>query len=386
MDQSRGAYIERQNLSRNPGQETLHAVTKNKITFLINSLGGGGAERVCVNLANGLSARGWHVTLVVLHLNNAENQKDLKHNIDLVLLHKKHARTAPIALAKFLRQRKPEKILVFNHQLAVLLVMLRAILFSRFIIIARNISTLSQKKAVEPSFWHKHVVQSLTRMFYRRVDRVVAQSKGMANDLVCFYGIPAAKISVLPNPVNAAIESYVPSEEVRKNNYLLCVGRLETVKAFDYAIAAFAVIAPEYPRLRLKIVGKGRLEGQLKELARHLGVAERVDFEGYQSNMIPYYMGAKATLLTSLYEGFPNALAESIALGTPVVAFDCPSGPSEIVVDGVNGFLVEHLNGVDLVEKLKQVLSSEWSIDLIKRSALRYSSVEALTAYELELS
>ena len=123
-----------------------------EIVFLINSLGGGGAERVCVNLANGLSDRGWRVSLVVLHLNNAVRQKDLKEGIQLIVLRKKHARTAPIALVKFLSCYKPKKILVFNHQLAVLLVLIRAVFFYDFIILARNISTLSQKKAIKTSF------------------------------------------------------------------------------------------------------------------------------------------------------------------------------------------------------------------------------------------
>jgi len=65
-----------------------------------------------------------------------------------------------------------------------------------------------------------------------------------------------------------------------------------------------------------------------------------VGFEGFKKDMIPYYLSAKATVLTPLYEGFPNVLVESITLGTPAIAFNCPSRPSEIIVDGINGFLV----------------------------------------------
>lgn len=185
-----------------------------EIFFLINSLGGGGAEGVCVNLANGLHDRGWRVTLVVLHLNNAVRQKDLKEGVRLVVLGKNHARTAPIALANYLRKHKPKKILVFNHQLAVLLILLRAVLLFDFKIIARNINTLSQKKAVETSFWHKHIVQGVTKLLYGKVDRMIAQSRGMAEDLASFYGVAEKKITIIHNPVSAAIEGYSPPEQI----------------------------------------------------------------------------------------------------------------------------------------------------------------------------
>lgn len=357
-------------------------VNKNKeVFFLINSLGGGGAEGVCVNLANCLCDRGLQVTLVVLHLNNAVRHKDLKEDVQLVVLNRNHARTALIALANFLRHHKPKKILVFNHQLAVLLVMLRAVLLFDFKIIARNINTLSQKKAGETSFWHKHIVQGLTKLLYGKVDRVIAQSQGMAEDLVSSYGVAEEKITTIHNPVSAAIENYTPLGQMQKKDYLLCVGRLEEQKAFHYAISAFAAIAPDYPNLRLKIVGKGSLESRLKEQTRMLGVADRVDFEGYQADMVPYYLHAKATLLTSLYEGFPNVLVESIALGTPVVAFDCPSGPSEIIADGDNGYLVNHLNESELKARIVDVMGFKFDMLTVAKTAEKYSSLKIINKY-----
>jgi glycosyltransferase involved in cell wall biosynthesis len=84
--------------------------------------------------------------------------------------------------------------------------------------------------------------------------------------------------------------------------------------------------------------------------------------------MIPCYLYAKATLLTSLYEGFPNVLVESIMLGTPVIAFDCPSGPNEIVQEGINGFLIEHQDSENFRKKLVRLLSIKFNPENVKNT------------------
>ena len=133
-------------------------------------------------------------------------------------------------------------------------------------------------------------------------------------------------------------------------------------------LEAFAGISNKFPNLRLKIVGQGRLESHLKQIAIDNGVKDLVDFEGFQKDMIPYYLNARATVLTSIYEGYPNVLVESITLRTPVVAFDCPSGPSEIVKDKINGYLVKYQDVKELKEKLNLILSNGVSIDEINNT------------------
>ena len=165
---------------------------------------------------------------------------------------------------------------------------------------------------------------------------------------------------------------------------MLCVGRLEKQKAFHYAIEAFAAVAKKFPNLRLKIVGKGRLENQLKQNAMDLGVSDRVDFEGFQKNMIPYYLNAKATILTSLYEGYPNVLIESITLRTPVIAFDCPSGPSEIIKDKINGYLVKYQDLEDLKIKLEELLLNEFKISDINNT-VQQNQVDQVLSYTKKL-
>ena len=97
--------------------------------------------------------------------------------------------------------------------------------------------------------------------------------------------------------------------------------------------------------------------------------------------MLPYYLHAKATVLTSLYEGFPNALVESITLGTPVVAFDCPSGPSEIIQDGVNGYLVKHKDIESFTEKLIKLMSHKFNAYEVLKTVTQNQGLEVVEKY-----
>jgi glycosyltransferase involved in cell wall biosynthesis len=356
-----------------------------KITFLISSLVGGGAEGVCVNVANGLAEKGWKVDLVVLHLNNAVYHYLVSDKVNLVVLGVNHARYAFNPIRQYLKTNKPEKVLVFNYVLAVLLVMNRGLMPQPFKIIARNINTLSQKRQIAEGFWRKQVVQRLIDMLYCKVDHVINQCKAMEADLLGLFPELKGKTNVIYNPVNKVIEDAVKRidfRQVEKQDYLLCVGRLEPQKAFHYAIEGFAGVAKEFPALRLKIIGQGSLEKDLKQCAIDFGVADRVDFEGFQKDMIPYYLHAKAILLTSEYEGFPNVLIESITLGTPVIAFDCPSGPREIIQDGVNGYLVGYKDLRDLKEKLGLLFAQDFSRFGVTKTAEKYQVENVLGMYD----
>ncbi len=163
---------------------------------------------------------------------------------------------------------------------------------------------------------------------------------------------------------------------------MLCVGRLEKQKAFHIAIEVFAGIANKFPHLRLKIVGKGSLEKELRQKAHDFNVASRVDFEGFRKDIIPYYLYANATLLTSIYEGYPNVLIESIALNTPVVSFDCPGGPREIIKNGVNGYLVENLDVNDFKKKISNLLQTKFNFEDLKISIKKNDIKKVFKQYE----
>lgn len=355
------------------------------ITFIVTSLVGGGAEGVCVELANGLAQRGWQVELVILNLDEAVYYDHLSDQVNLVVLGVKRARHSFIKLAQYLRQNKPKQIVIFKYEMTLILAILRILMRFKTRLIARNMNTLSQKQKQQSGWWHNYVVWPLFKLAYQQVDCIINQCHGMQNDLLTVYPGLADKLKVIYNPVNHSIEhcaQQIDWSQVDKQNYILCVGRLASQKAFHYAIQVFAQVAEHFPELRLKIVGQGGLKDSLKSEAISNDVSDKVDFEGFQGELIPYYRQARATLLTSLFEGFPNVLVESISLGTPVVAFDCPSGPREIVQNGVNGILADYLSVDDCSDKLAQLLQNPLPPKQVSQSLMHLKRANILDQWE----
>jgi len=355
-----------------------------KILFFINSLEGGGAERVCVNLSNGFYENGFDISLLVLNLQNSIFHRNLNPYIKIDNLNTLHARNSLFKLSKYLFKTKPKTIFVFNYQLAVILVVLRSICRFDYKIIARNINTLSVLHEEESSFWHKYIVNFFTKIFYKRVDLLISQSEGMRDDLIKFYSIDKNKIVTINNPVNQKIEKTAKETDFSlypKKNELLFVGALSKRKALEYLLKAFSLICPENPSLYLRIVGKGEEKENLLEIASKLEIDKNVIFEDFTDDIERYYLQAKATLLTSLYEGFPNVLIESITLGTPVVAFDCKSGPSEIIKEGVNGYLVKHLDYEAFAKAVLKLLQNDFDREKVMQTSLKYRNKTILKRY-----
>ena len=358
-----------------------------RITLIISSLSGGGAEGICVNIANSLASNGWQVDLVVLNLNNEVYLERISNKINLVVLDVNHTRYSFVPLLKYLLKNKIKSCLVFNHELAVTLVILRILFRLDVKIISRNISVLSIKieQFRKKNIWERYVVRPLVTYFYQKIDHVVNQCHSMRDDLIRVYPQLHNNSSVIYNPISTHFEDYIKKNnltKIEKKNYLLCVGRLEEVKAFHYVIEGFAGIAKKFPNLRLKIVGKGSLENDLRQKAIDHNVEDRVDFVGFQKDVIQYYLYAKATILTSLYEGYPNVLLESLAMNTPVIAFDCPGGTNEIIQDGLNGYLVKYQDVDDLKKKLLSLLLNNYNNYDLKNSIKKNKNEQVFKHYE----
>jgi len=359
-----------------------------ELVFLIGSLGGGGAEKVCVDLANQLVDDNIPVSLIVLNLYNSIYHTNIDKRIKLTVLNNNHARNSIIALGRYIINHKPEKFLVFNHQLAIILIILKIALLKKYKIISRNISNLTQKKIHEPSFWHRNIVSYFVKKIYGHVNKIIAQSNGMRDDLISNFNFDARKIIVIYNPISPSIEMTLQNinlSEIEKRHEIIFAGRLNYVKGIDYLINAFKIINQTDEALKLRIVGDGPLKNDLIKMAKNYNLLDHIIFEGFQKNIADYLLYGKLTILTSLYEGFPNVLIESLAVGTPVVSFDCPNGPKEIIQNGVNGYLVRFKDVNELVDKILISLRKEWDPIIIQETSKRFSSSKIFAEYKKEI-
>ena len=176
---------------------------------------------------------------------------------------------------------------------------------------------------------HRARVERLRHIVYPWADVVTANSKGALDALQSF--VPKEKLAFLPNPLADS-----PSNEAFAftGPTVITIGRLVEQKGIDILLAAWAKVVSVLPDWRLALVGDGPLGDELKGQTRKLGVADSIDWVGHVSDPFPYLRGAKLFVMTSRFEGMPNALLEAMACGLPAVVSDASPGPCELIGGG----------------------------------------------------
>ncbi len=179
-----------------------------------------------------------------------------------------------------------------------------------------------------------------------------------------------AKIIPIANPTPYENISHIPSIEFKT---ILSLGRLTYQKGFDLLIEAWAQVCHVNEDWVLRIIGSGEDEESLKEQASHLGVDDRIDFIATTSDVEHYYKTSSFYCLSSRFEGLPMVLLEAQAFGIPIIAFDCDTGPSEVVIHDINGWLVPSQNVENLRDTiLKSIsISSDTYDSLVKNSSFK---------------
>ena len=308
-----------------------------RIAFVINSIGSGGAERVLDIILRGRPewAARYEVHLILLDQEpemRAMAPVDGKHVLNgrgslvrsIVQLHARLDSLSPDLVVSFL----------IRSNLAAAYWRCRR---SKAAVIACERMHVSSHLAGR----YRPAVRAILRLAlllgYRCCNRVLAVSQGVADDLHDHFGVPEAHLSVVPNPYDpTAIAAAAQVDPVpgMPANYIVAVGRMVPAKNLAGLIDAYLMANPPY---ELVILGDGPERGALERQIRVKGLNGRVHMPGHLIDPLPVVSRARFLVSASRNEGFPNAVAEAMALHLPVLSTDCPSGPAELLVGSAGG-------------------------------------------------
>lgn len=303
------------------------------ITFFISCTYGGGAERVTCSLASYLAQKGHRVEILVMSeseksypldpavtvtplLKDAEKKNGLYNNALRVL-----------RLRRYLRRRGDiDHYVVMLPRTTLMLLMLRG----------RTRAKITASERVDPATYPPKLAKQLRR-YAKRADGFVFQTR----DAMDWYGaaVDGCQTEVIPNAINPEFIR-APYRGARKKR-IVAAGRLNKQKNFGLLIRAFHEIADRFPDVALSIFGEGEEREDLERRIASLGLKERVILEGRTDRMAQELEQSSLFVLSSDFEGMPNALMEAMASGLPCISTDCPcGGPRFLIRDGENGLLV----------------------------------------------
>ena len=336
-------------------------IQSSKVWFYLDCMEVGGPERIVLNLLTALSKAGWAPVLV---LNEARGAllHAVPEGVPVRSLGTPKFAPATRALAHLIRVERPD--LIISQRSCLNAIAVLAILLSRHrakLVLAEH-TLLSEwlKNDRMPKRLIDHLIYRSSPVLYRAADAVVGISQGVLNELENLLRLPSRRLKLLYNPIipeNVGSLSEAPLAlpwEPDSKPVILGVGRLSPEKGFDMLLDAFARVLSQRPS-RLVIVGAGPEREAVQAKAQTLGVADLVHFVGYQENVYPWLRRAKVLALSSVLESFPTVLVEAMAVGTPVVAFDCPKGPGEIITHEENGLLIPPRDPAALAEGILRI-------------------------------
>jgi len=319
--------------------------------LLIPRLGAGGAEQVMALVASGLSRQKYETHLGLM-MASSVGPAALPPWVTVHALGAKRARWGAPPLLKLVWRLRPAVILSGAPEISFLVLLLRQFFPRKTGVLVRQNGTVSSALSTGsvPGY-----TRLLYRVLYRRADQIICQSRSMAVDLARELKIGFERIAVLPNPVDIeGVRAALDGKSLWSGAgpHLLAVGRLSREKGFDLLISALAAVRDEFAGADLTITGAGHDETDLKHLCHDLGLDHVVRFIGRVARPYAYFPGCTLFVLSSRYEGMPNALLEAAAAGLPIVATPASGGVVDLLRGRPGAWLAREASAQSLAEAL----------------------------------
>lgn len=322
-----------------------------KVMFVIGSLAGGGAERVITSVASALAEKGFEVVLLTFY--GLPNEYPYSSKIKRLYVsngkYEDFQKMSILSKVKNFRKKiieeKPDEIISFLTKSSIYCFV--ASMFTKYR------KRLSFAIRANPNM-EKGISKTLHRLFSRYIKTLLVQNKGQA---MCFSKKTQKKAVIIPNPMYDELfeNTKIYNEHPKK---IVSVGRLTLQKNFDLSIDAFYELSKKHPDLEYYIYGKGKEEHRLNQKIKSLGLSDKVKLLGFEKNREVIYGDKDIFLMTSLFEGMPNSLAEAMCYGVPSISINCDFGPSDLIFDDKMGVLLPNYDKEELVKALENVIDN----------------------------
>ena len=321
-----------------------------KILFLINSLKSkSGSERVAVELANKMSAiEDYDITLLNRESNKNSTAYSVADNVNVVALSG--------SLFQFYKKLK-KHIATSNYDVVVVHNLGKLSLLCAFVpnikklVILEHVSFISRPQKI----------QILSKLLYRKIDQVVTLTRNDKEQFDRFH----SNVLVIPNFSPFPISS----THQQNNKQIVTIGRLTDQKNYMHLLQAWEKIHQSIPDWQLKIYGEGEHYQKLNDYITRKSL-QNVTLMGATSNVKQVYEQSSFFVMSSKYEGLPMVLIEAQSFGLPIVSYNCPYGPSDVIQENKNGLLVEDQNLDKLAEAILKLTSSPDLLDHFSQESL----------------
>jgi glycosyltransferase involved in cell wall biosynthesis len=316
---------------------------RTKIAFVMPSFRVGGAEKRTLALIAGVNRDRFEPVLIVQDA-VGDLRRELAPDVPLLDLGTRQMRYVIPRLARALRRVRPDLVFVVLEHTCIAVALAARLARLKVPLVFSVRSNLSRTLASLTKSLRFCYVVSL-RLLFPDAAAIVAVSSGAGEDLCKWVPAVKGRVSVLPNAVLTSDNRPYPTHQespielVSLNPFLLACGRLAPEKGFDVLLRAYEQL-PRKSEVNLVILGEGPERPRLEEMARTLGLQERVHLLGQVRNPFLFMKAARAFVLSSRWEGLPGVLVEAMACGAPCVATNCDFGPADLIENGRNGILV----------------------------------------------
>lgn len=322
-----------------------------KCLFVAPGMLFGGAERVMSILANEWGKSNVE-TMILVTETEAISKYNLSNKVTMIscLEEKKRAKIPHLVIIKRIRkickEWQPDVVISFYNDLCAL---------TALAIIGLNIPLVYSERN-DPNRTNQRRVDRLYRQIVEHMtDKIVFQTTGAQR---CYPKSVQEKSTVILNPLNTY--GFPIHDFLNEKHEIVSVGRLEPQKNQKLLIDAFALIAKDFPEYQLTIYGEGSLRKELEDYIKAKGLQERVSLPGNQTNIQEHIKDASLFVLSSDYEGIPNALIEAMAIALPCVSTDCsPGGARKLIEEGISGLITPCSDVRKLSDAMRTMLSNK---------------------------